>query len=164
MQYSVHSPSPFICTHTDRLLPTWSRPVSSVLVILQPSSCTLCEKSPRAEQQKQRLRQKFLQFGYQIAHQLQQRGYLVDAFDPRTGFPLLSQPGQLRLDDVAVAHACLGYPTTDSDGCSVILHPAWGSAVYPSILMSSASIEMLESVVEDVQRVAAYPGVPLLRS
>lgn len=152
MQYSVHAPSQFIRLHKDRLLPTWSRPVSSVLVILQPANCKLGEQSSAAERQKQILRQKFLDLGYPIAHQLQQQGHLADLFDPRTGIPLLSQPGQLRLDDVAVAHACLGYPQMVSAGCSVLVHPTWGSAVYPSTLVSSANTKTVERVVQEVQR------------
>jgi hypothetical protein len=148
MHYSVHTPSQFISTHLDRLLPNWVRPVSSVLIVLQPSSCNLLERSPAVEAQKQLLRQKFLKFGHRVALQLQQIGHLADVFDPRTGFPTLSQPGQLSLDDVAVARACLGYPSTNSCGCSVILHPNWGSFVYPSTVVSSAEPELVKWVLE----------------
>jgi hypothetical protein len=145
MQYSVHAPSQFLCTHLDRLLPAWSRPVLSVLVVLQPSSCNLVERTAIAENQKHQLRQNFLQFGSKVAAQLQHQGYLAEVFDPRSGFPLLSQPGPLRLDDVALVQACLGYQTTANSGCRVILHPIWGSSVYPSTLLSSAKPELVES-------------------
>ncbi len=146
MQYSAHAPSQFLCTHMDRLLPTWSRPIASVLIVLQPCSCDLLERTPVAEEQKQQLRQSFLQFGYEVAAKLNYLGHLVEVFDPRTGLPLLSSAGQLRLDDVAIVRSCLGYPTVDSFGCSVILHPDWGSSVYPSTLLSSAAPDLVDLV------------------
>ncbi len=148
MQWSVHTPSQFICTHRTKLLPAWSLPVSSVLVVLQPSSCNLLEKSPAAEAQKQLLRQQFLQFGGQVAARLQHMGHLAEVFDPCTGSPLFSPPGSLRLDDVAVVRSCLGYSTCDRHGCSVILHPIWGSAVYPSTLLSSAEPHLVRGVLQ----------------
>jgi len=146
MQYSAHAPSQFLCTHMDKLLPIWSRPISSVLVVLQPCSCSLLERTSAAEKQKQQLRQSFLQFGFEVAAKLNYLGHLVEVFDPRTGLPLLSAAGQLRLDDVAIVRSCLGYPTVDSFGCSVILHPDWGSSVYPSTLLSSAPPEVVDLV------------------
>lgn len=150
MQYSVHAPTLFIRKHLDKLLPDWSRPVGSVLVVLQPCTSELTQRTPAAESQKQQLRSQFLEFGYPVAAQLQQLGHLADLFDPRTGFPLLSRPGSLRLDDVAVARSCLGYPFTRCQGCSVILHPTWGSAVYPSTLLSSAEPSLVETVVRSL--------------
>ncbi len=75
-------------------------------------------------------------------------GHLAEVFDPRTGSPLFSQPGSLRLDDVAVVRSCLGYATCDRYGCSVILHPVWGSAVYPSTLLSSAEPHLVRGVLQ----------------
>ena len=151
MQYSVHRPSQFISNHVDSLLPTWSRPVASVLVVLQQCPCDLLERTSTTENQKQQLRQQFLQFGRQVAGRLQHLGHLADLFDPSTGFPLLSQPGQLWLDDVAVVRACLGYPSTRACGCSVLLHPVWGNAVYPSTLVSSAEPDLMSQIVTAVR-------------
>lgn len=151
MHYSVHPPSPFIQSHLGRLLPDWSHPVSSVLVILQPSSCNFLDRTPITESKKQFLRQNFLELGCQVATKIQQAGHLVAVFDPCTGFPLNQKPGQIGLDDVAVAGACLGYPTVDRYGCCVILHPDWGSAVYPSTVLSTAAPALVEAAVRAVR-------------
>lgn len=149
-QYSIHPPSQFICTHLDQLLPDWSCPVRSVLIALQPCGCDLLARSPATEKHKRLLRRQFLQVGYQIATQLSHTGYAVAIFDPRTGSPLFSRPGKLRLDDVAVVQASLGYPLIASHGCSLVLHPIWGAAVYPSILVSSAEPALVEQVMSRV--------------
>ncbi|UBF24447.1 methylmalonic aciduria and homocystinuria type D protein [Kovacikia minuta CCNUW1] len=162
MQYSIHAPNQFIDAYLDRLLPDWSRPVLSVLVVLQPCPCDLIERTPATEEQKQQLRQNFLQFGSKVAAQLQHQGHLAEVFDPRTGFPLLSQPGQLRLDDVAIVRSCLGYPTVERYGCQVILHPVWGSSVYPSTLLSSAEpalVETLSTIIKQEMQFLSPEGL-----
>lgn len=155
-QYSIHPPSQFLGTHLDQLLPDWSCPARSVLIVLQPCECDLLARSPAAENQKRLLRRQFLQVGYRIATQLRETGYAVAVFDPRTGLPLFSRPGTLRLDDVAVVQASLGYPITASHGCSIVLHPLWGAAVYPSILVSSAEPTFVEQVVNGVSHKFAF--------
>jgi Methylmalonic aciduria and homocystinuria type D protein len=148
-QYSVHPPSRFVRKHWDKLLPDWSCPARSMLIVLQPCDCDLLERSPTAEAQKRKLRRQFLKFGYAIAAQLTDRGHAAAIFDPRTGLPLLARPGSLRLDDVAIVQATLGYRTACSHGCSIVLHPIWGLAVYPSTLVSSAEPALVEQILRE---------------
>lgn len=150
MRYSVHLPNEFICAHLDQLLPQWSVPVSSVLVVLQPCQLALLERTPETETQKNQLREKFIGFGYSVALKLKSTGHWADLFDPRTGFPMLSEAGYLKLDDTAVVQSCLGYQLTAQSGCFVIEHPTWGTAVYPSILVSSASPTVVELVAREI--------------
>lgn len=152
MYCSTHPPSQFICAHTDELLPTWKCPVSSVLIVLQLSACDLRDRTATTEAEKQKLRQQFVAFGLTVVDRLQQLGYQADLFDPQTGLPMVSTPGQIHLDDVAVVRDCLGYPTLGHRGCSVILHPTWGSAIYPSVLLSSAPPALVAWVARDVAR------------
>ncbi|MGI0485251.1 methylmalonic aciduria and homocystinuria type D protein [Pantanalinema rosaneae CENA516] len=150
MHCSTHVPSSYICTHTEDLLPSWKCPVASVLIVLQFSACDLRDHTAATEAEKQKLRQQFLAFGSTVVNRLRQFGYQTELFDPKTGLPTLSPPGTLHLDDVAVVRDCLGYPTQGQCGCSVILHPTWGAAVYPSVLLSSAPPELVRWVTEDM--------------
>lgn len=150
MQYSVHPPSDYILRHQSQLLPTWSQSIASVLVMLQPSQVALPERTLDTEQEKERLRSHFLEQGRAIALKLQQQGHLADLFDPRTGWPMLSPRGNLPLDDVAVARAALGYSTDRYGNCRVILHPNLGTAVYPSTLVSSASVAVLGAIAQQL--------------
>ena len=148
LQYSIHPPSKFIRTHLDQLLPGWSAPVSSVLILIQLCELALVDRTVETEIHKSQLREKIPEFGYKIIAQLQQNGHLADLFDPQTGLPMLSIPGQIRLDDVAVIRSTLGYSVLNQGGCLTIQHPLWGSAVYPSILVTSACPTTLESIVQ----------------
>ncbi|PSB25995.1 methylmalonic aciduria and homocystinuria type D protein [Stenomitos frigidus ULC18] len=121
-----------------------------MLIVLQPCDCDLLKRSPIAEAQKDKLRRRFLKLGYAIAVQINRLGYAAAIFDPRTGLPLLARPGKLRLDDVAIVQATLGYRTTCSHGCSIVLHPTWGRAVYPSTLVSSAEPALVEQILREI--------------
>lgn len=147
LQYSIHLPSPYVSLHLGQLLPSWSVSASSMLLILQRSPCTLFERILPTEIAKNRLRNQFLQIGLHIASQLSDRGYVTEVFDPKTGLPVLSTAGSLQLDDVAIARTMLGYATLNHGNCSILLHPTWGSAVYPATLISSAPCYVLADVV-----------------
>jgi hypothetical protein len=133
--------------HCHQLLPDWSVQIQSTLIILQRCQLDLIEHNPDTEVQKRHLRQSFLTFGLQIAFYLKNLNLKTEVFDPRTGQPVLSMPGSMALSDVAIAQAMLGYPTIQSGRCSILVHPQWGSAVYPSTLVSSASPAQLSAVV-----------------
>lgn len=162
MQYSIHPPSDFIRNHSSHLLPDWSLPVASVLVVLQPARCSLLPLTIETKQEKDELRDRFLQWGTPLVCTLQAQGHLADLFDPRTGLPFLSQPGSLQLDDVAVVRYCLGYTSETQGGCSIILHPTWQSAVYPSVLVCSVTPGLLNRMVQDW--LGRSPSLPVLRN
>jgi len=150
MQYSVHSPTEFISTHLGQLLPSWSLPVWSVLVVLQLCQFALIERTAETENYKDQLRQQFIDFGNHVVSKLRAMNYLADMFDPCTGWPLDSPAGQLRLDDVAVVRSILGYSVVDCGPCMTLVHPTWGKAVYPSTLVSSAPPHVLKDVVSSI--------------
>ncbi len=150
LQYSVHAPPEFIRTDLNRLLPSWSVPVLSVLVVLQLCQFAFLERTADTEVCKQQLRQRFIEFGNPIVFQLQEMRHLAEMFDPRTGLPLTLPPGQLHLSDVKVVNSVLGYSIDKSGKCAMIVHPTWGRAVYPSTLVSSAPPYILDNVVKSI--------------
>lgn len=156
VQMSVHRCSPFIAQNLERVFPDWVLPVRTcrVVVVLQQSRYLLADTAPHIEREKDRLREKFIGFGSDIVRHLRDRGFLTDLIDPRTGYPQLSRPGEIPHDDTAVVKALLGFPVIHNS-CSVLEHPSWGNAVYPGILMSSASPRVIEPVLK---RVAARHG------
>jgi hypothetical protein len=120
-----------------------------VVVVLQQSKYPLLEITADTETEKERLREKFMRFGCDVAFNLRDRGYVTDLIDPRTGYPLLSHPGPVPHDDTAVAKALLDYPVIKNK-CCVLVHPQWGAAVYPSVLLSAASPEIIASVIKAI--------------
>lgn len=151
---SVHLPSTFIAQNLERILPDWNLPVLWVVIVLQQSQYELEESTPEVEQEKERLREKFMRFGFDFAFNLRDRGFLSNLIDPRTGYALLSRPGEIPHDDTAVVQALLGLPVIRNQ-CCVLKHPIWGTAVYPSTLLTSAPPKVIKPVLKSV---AAWHG------
>jgi hypothetical protein len=150
VQISIHNPSQYICANCEQILPDWTQQQFLwVVVVLQQSKYPLLEITADTETEKERLREKFMRFGCDVAFNLRDRGYVTDLIDPRTGYPLLSHPGPVPHDDTAVAKALLNYPVIKNK-CCVLVHPQWGAAVYPSVLLSAASPEIIASVIKAI--------------
>lgn len=150
VQISIHSPSQYIRANCERILPDWrNQDVMWVVVFLQQSRYELVESSVEIEAEKERLRENFIRFGFDVAFNLRDEGYMTDLIDPRTGYPLLSRPGQSPHNDTAVVKALLGYPLIHNT-CSVLIHPTWGTAVYPSIMISVAPPAIIEWFIKSV--------------
>lgn len=154
VQISIHLPSQFIVQNLERVIPDWNLPVLWVVIVLQQSRYELVETTPHVEKEKEQLREKFIRFGLEVAFKLRDRGFLTDLIDPRTGYPLLSHPGQIPHDDTAVVKALLGLPMIHNS-CRTLEHHEWGTAVYPSIMLSSASPTIIKSILK---RVATLHG------
>ncbi|MEO3705746.1 methylmalonic aciduria and homocystinuria type D protein [Trichormus azollae] len=150
VQISIHNPSQYICANCEQILPDWKQQQFLwVVVVLQQSKFPLVEITGAIEREKESLREKFMRFGCDVAFNLRGRGYLTDLIDPRTGYPLLSHPGAVPHDDTAVAKALLDYPVIKNK-CCVLVHPQWGTAVYPSVLLSEAPPDMIEFVCKAI--------------
>lgn len=149
-QYSVHEPSPFMVSHGADLLPDWTVPIASLLVVLQYCPVSLCEVTPKTQYYKDKLRQSFLELSHPLVQQIQQQGYCAEPFDPKTGYPYHSRPGSLSLDDVAVISAVLGYPCLVSGECRLIQHPIWGDGVFPSVIVSTAPPDILAALSQPI--------------
>jgi hypothetical protein len=155
---SVHRPSPFIVQNLERVLPDWNVPVLWVVIVLQQSRHELVECAPAVEREKERLREKFMRFGFDVAFNLRDRGFLSNLIDPRTGYPLLSPPGEIPHDDTAVVKALLGFPVIRNK-CCVLEHPLWGKAVYPSTLLTSAPPKVIKPVLKNIATLHSWKEV-----
>jgi hypothetical protein len=150
VQISIHVPSRYICANREQILPDWKKQLFLwVVIVLQQSRYELVESTPEIEAEKQRLREKFMRFGCDVAFNLRDRHYLTDLIDPRTGYPLLSRPGKILHDDTAAVKALLHYPVIQNK-CRLLVHPNWGMAVYPGILISQAPPIIIEWVIKSI--------------
>lgn len=162
VQMSIHCPSSFVVQNLERVLPGWDLPVLWVVLILQQARCELVESTPEVEREKERLRETFMRFGFEVAFTLRDRGFSSNLIDPRTGYPLLSRPGEIPHDDTAVVKALLGFPVI-RNRCCVLEHPLWGKAVYPSTLLTCAPPEIIKPTLKHVGAQQGWQELKLSR-
>jgi Methylmalonic aciduria and homocystinuria type D protein len=159
VQISIHSPSKYICTNRERILPDWKNRSSMwVVIVLMRSRYELVESNMVIESEKQVWRERFMRFGLDVAFNLRDMGYMADIIDPRTGYPLLSRPGQLPHNDTAVIEALLNYPVIKNK-CRVLVHPEWGTSVYPGIFLAEAPPILIEWMFKSVAKLHGWQEV-----
>ena len=139
----IAPPHQFAVAHQQELLPGWDSPISYLILVLQQSSICFKTASDQTILEKDRLRAKFLRFGSSLIFALQDHGYYGDLFDPRTGYPLIAQPGMV-WDDNAAVKALLNYPVVNHQQCSLVIHPLWQAQVYPGTIATTAPLALVE--------------------
>ena len=144
VEVCLASPSQFILQHQSELLPEWQTPIEQVVLLLQESNLSFKGSEQEVVVEKDRLRTIFLRFGANLIFALQDRGYKSDLFEPRTGYPWLTQPGSMTLDDNAVVEALLNYPAINYKDCSLLNHPRWGDRIYPGTIVTLAPHSIVE--------------------
>lgn len=156
VEISVHCLSPYVTRNLKRILPDCGHAPQELRVgiVLQRSRLPLLQATPATQQEKDRLRERFLRLSEQIVVPLRSQGEFIEVIDPRTGYPLFSKAGSCMHDDTAVVQALLNFPVI-TDACSVLVHPRWGMAVYPGILITSAPAKMQAIWEQVVQQQSA---------
>ncbi|MEM6612962.1 MAG: methylmalonic aciduria and homocystinuria type D protein [Cyanobacteria bacterium P01_C01_bin.72] len=143
VEICIIPPHRFAVAHQQQLLPGWNVPISYLILVIQQSSVSFQVPSAQASLKKDELRTKFLRFGCGLIFALQDCGYHSDLFDPRTGYPLIAQPGMV-WDDNAVVKALLNYSVVNHQQCSLVIHPMWQDQVYPATIATTAPFALVE--------------------
>lgn len=149
MEIFIAIPHQFAKEQQNLFLPSWDRTLSYLILVLQRSSIPLVTTTPQVTLEKDRLRANFISFGRDLISALQSQQYLSDLFDPRTGYPLLSN-SSLIWDDNAAVKALLNYPVISWQNCSLLQHPVWGNNVYPATIATSAPQATIESCLDQI--------------
>jgi Methylmalonic aciduria and homocystinuria type D protein len=149
LEVRLCQPSLFVQQNQQKILPTWNNPISSIILVLQQSPVPLTTEDPQLESEKEQLRERFLRWAFPRVCQLRDRRFLTDLIDPRSGYPLFSSSGEIRHDDVAAVAAILEWEIAAAGNCRAIVHPQWGTAIYPGIILSTASLSVLQSFLQD---------------
>ncbi|CAB4422460.1 unnamed protein product [Rhizophagus irregularis] len=91
----------------------------------------------------------FVGWGKEICQKLRDRGYWADLTDPCSGYPIFSERGPSIYPDVQGAVELLKYDLHNAGCCHILLHPKWGSKVYPGTLFTTASDLELKQVISE---------------
>ncbi|MBS0016837.1 MAG: methylmalonic aciduria and homocystinuria type D protein [Arthrospira sp. SH-MAG29] len=143
---SIHPPTAFVAANLRRILPDWNSDDVWIVIFLQRSQLPLTTTNDIIEQEKNRLCDRFLEFAQPVAQQLNSQGWMTDIIYPPTGYPLLSKPGEIHHSDALTVATSLNLPLQKGP-CTMVIHPQWGTAVYPSVLISSAPPDEINKTI-----------------
>jgi len=119
--------------------------ISGVLAIptMQCAQTELVRVGDDVEAEKDRLLERFMSIAKVLCEEFMQAGHWSDYIDPCSGLPMIHQTVNKVFDEVASAQQLLGYNVQNAGCCKILLHPQWGSAVYPATLFTKAPPELV---------------------
>ena len=115
------------------------------LATMQRARFDLVQVGDDIEQEKDRLLETFMDFAKGLCDKLIAKGHFADYVDPCSGLPMLTRDANKVFSEVDSAEQLLGYGVMNAGCCKVLLHPAWGSAVYPATIFTTAKAQEVEA-------------------
>ncbi|KAF9383455.1 hypothetical protein CPB97_006444 [Podila verticillata] len=94
----------------------------------------------------------FVKWSTILHDRLDALGFWSDMTDPASGFPNYSERGRDIYPDVEGCHMLLKYDFQTAGRCKILLHPNWGSKVYPATFFTTAPLDVLQNIIEQVQQ------------
>ena len=86
--------------------------------------------------------------------------YFCDFADPCSGLLMRHRATQKVYDEVSALAVLRHYRCANAGCCKVVLHPRWGSAVYPATLFARAPLPALQAAVAAAERAFAAERPP----
>lgn len=92
--------------------------------------------------------ERFAEMGERICTALEKQGFWSDYIDPCSGLPMHGDNNNNIYSECDGFEILLGYRTQKCGPCKMLLHPSWGSAVYPATLFAIAPAPVLCALLE----------------
>lgn len=140
-----------------------------VLPTNQHAQHDLVNVGPEVEAEKDRLLNVFLNFAKQFSDAVIAAGgriegdddddsqvYWADYIDPCSGLPMRTLENCTKVySEVDGMECCLGYRSYNAGFCKILLHPQWGSAVYPATIFVLAPRKIVIELLEQYRVVSS---------
>eukprot|EP01111_Echinosteliopsis_oligospora_P018763 TRINITY_DN8785_c0_g1_i1.p1 TRINITY_DN8785_c0_g1~~TRINITY_DN8785_c0_g1_i1.p1 ORF type:complete len:210 (+),score=39.46 TRINITY_DN8785_c0_g1_i1:44-673(+) len=160
IQYSLHTCSSLMNRELKLIFPDLSMDLIKQMIAIptfQPSSVDLVGIGENIEMEKNRLLDNFMKWAEKVVEELKKQGYWADIIDPCTGMPVYSRRGPAIHDDVMSSMRLLRYDVHSVGCCKVILHPTWGSSVYPSFVFAIAPVYAIKCILSNISGSSKLP-------
>lgn len=120
-----------------------------IIPTCQQSDIDLVNWGEKADNEKDRLLEQFMEFAKIVCNHLTSLQYWADYIDPCSGLPMIHRENGSRVyGEVEGLVALLGYKTQNAGCCKIILHPKWGSSVYPASIFAKAPVEEVQRAIQ----------------
>lgn len=144
---SLKNNNEYIIDYSQELLPDWKDIPKTIIFLFFRCKCQLNGSNLLEEQlEKDRLLLKFNRLGNRFYHFSKKQGILTEIICPKTGFPQYSTKGSQIFITQQLVKRYLPSFQIKSGECGLI-HPLWNQAVYPCIIISSASITQIKPLI-----------------
>ncbi|TYZ59838.1 hypothetical protein PybrP1_005474 [[Pythium] brassicae (nom. inval.)] len=117
------------------------------LLTCQHALLDLSQFGAEADHEKDRLLEAFVAFAQHVSARLLELGFWADFIDPCSGLPMLTLQANKVYSEVDGVEVLLRYRCLSAGMCKILLHPAWGAAVYPASLFTDAPFDAVQEAI-----------------
>ena len=117
----------------------------------QKTAVDIIKTGERVDEEKDLCLERFLKFAEIATKVLREKNFWCDYIDPCSGLSMIHRDSQRVYGEVDALMTLLNYECTNVGCCKIVMHPKWGSSVYPASLFAVAP----EDEVRDALRMAA---------
>eukprot|EP00798_Chlamydomonas_sp_ICE-L_P002363 gene2363-8671_t len=153
MEYYVYACPDKIKREVNTVLPTADLEKLLVVPTCQKAVMDLVQMGEPVEVEKDKLLEQFMDWSKKVCDKLEALGHWCDYIDPCSGLAMIHRDSQIVYSEVEALSVMRGFKTANAGCCKVLLHPAWGSYVYPATMFTCAPLEALNSAIAEVERV-----------
>ena len=108
-----------------------------IIATCQRAKVDLLQWNEDSAVEKDRLLRTFQALAQDLCEYLKRSGYWADFADPASGL-LSNSPGHIIWPEVQVLERLRGYKLSRAGPCHILLHPVWGSRMYPATIFTNA--------------------------
>jgi len=147
MEYSAHACPKRHKMEAEAMFPGVSSDGLLVVPTCQRTKMDLVQTGEPVDIEKDFCLERFLDFAERVTNILRADGVWCDYIDPCSGLSMVNRDSQHIYGEVDALVTLLNYQTTNSGCCKVVLHPTWGSAVYPASMFAKCSADTLKAAI-----------------
>lgn len=129
-----------------------SDPTTPILLAIptnQMAKHDLVAMGDHIEAEKDRLLNVFLKFARDLSQKIKSKGHWADYIDPCSGLPMLATHNHNKVySEVDGMEVLLNFRSYNAGFCKILLHPKWGSAVYPATIFAYAPWGMVKELLD----------------
>eukprot|EP00232_Nephroselmis_pyriformis_P012742 CAMPEP_0182899376 /NCGR_PEP_ID=MMETSP0034_2-20130328/28042_1 /TAXON_ID=156128 /ORGANISM="Nephroselmis pyriformis, Strain CCMP717" /LENGTH=170 /DNA_ID=CAMNT_0025033403 /DNA_START=29 /DNA_END=541 /DNA_ORIENTATION=+ len=151
MEYSVHEVPR---KHMDEMKTMFKGDDLTGMLIVptcQKSALDVVRVGDEIEEEKDRLLERFVEWAKGVTDKLIEQGHWADYIDPCSGLAMVNRENRSVYGEVNALEVLLGYKTSNAGCCKVVLHPQWGSSVYPATMFTKAPLADLQAAIKAVE-------------
>jgi hypothetical protein len=118
----------------------------------QKTKVDIIKNGEEVDEEKDYCLERFLDFARIASDYLIKRGFWADYIDPCSGLTMIDRESQQVYGEVDALVTLLNYECTNVGCCKIVLHPRWGSSVYPASIFASAPEEIVREALTFASR------------
>ena len=149
LEYSVHACPKKHKSEAQAMFNLSDDDVGKLIIVptCQKTTVNIIKTGEKVDEEKDACLERFVKFAEIATDVLREKDFWCDYIDPCSGLAMIHKESQRVYGEVDALVTLLNYEYTNVGCCKIVMHPKWGSSVYPASLFAIAPEEEVRSAL-----------------